>query len=86
MPNAIMHATHLVIYSSALIQFAEDFIKLTVLFSFDSRKMSLMYKIIIQEAAFQLMAAGQIGHFGPSVQSHVGTDSPTENVLIPTLP
>ena len=45
-----------------------------------------MYKIIIQDVAFQLMAAGQIGHFGQSVQSHVGTDSPTEIVLVPTIP
>ena len=66
--NAIMHAIQLVKHTSALIQFAEDFITLTVLFSFDSRKMPLTYKIIIQEVAFQLMAAGQIGHFGPSVQ------------------
>ena len=63
-----MHAIPLVKYTSVLIQSAEDFITLTVLFIFDSRNTSLMYKIIIQEVTFQLMAAGQTGHLSSSVQ------------------
>ena len=36
--------------------------------------------------SFQLMAAGQTGHYGSSVQSHVGMDTPPEIVVVPTLP